>query len=383
MRSSSKNASGTLSPGTLLGHYLIQQQIGAGSGGVVYRGFDQRLKRAVAIKVLDPSLQGDATWALAINEARSAGALAHPNICTVFDVEEEDGQVYLAMELVEGRSLGSALPGHGLACAEAARYGAQIASALAHAHEKGVCHGDVSARNVMLTADGCVKVLDFGLAGIVARSGSPAVPSEGVRRDLQQFGILLCQMTTGIFPLQALDVLVATAPPSVILDSPPVAALPEGMRSVIARCLDPDPLRSYQRAQQVMADLEAHAQPARAPTPDHPRRLSWRRAAVATAAGFLLAAIVAVLPLSVWSAHKRAAAHGAAAVVPQTPATDLPAQDPPATGRPDAKVWANTNSKIYHCSGTALFGKTLKGKFMTQQQALAAGYRPAREDYCK
>lgn len=382
MRSSSKNASESLSPGTFLGHYIIQQQIGAGSGGIVYRAFDQRLKRAVAIKVLDPALLGDATWALAINEARAAGSLAHPNICTVFDVEEEDGQVYLAMELVEGRLLHTAIPGRGFNCEAAARYGAQIAAALGHAHDRGVCHGDVSARNVMLTADNCVKVLDFGLARLVARSSSPAVPSESARRDLQQLGILLCLMTTGIFPVQALDVLVANTPPSAILESPPVAALPEGMRSVIARCLDPDPSRSYQRAQQVAADLEAQVQPARTPTSSPGRTIRWHRAALAAAAALLIAGLFVILPGSVWKTHNGDSTPRAAKAVPAAPASKVPAPASRTTGRPDAKVWANTKSKIYHCSNSALYGKTEEGKFMTQQQALAAGYRPARKVFC-
>jgi serine/threonine-protein kinase len=383
VKSSSKSASAPLSPGTLLSHYLIQQQIGAGSGGVVYRAFDQRLKRAVAIKVVDPSLVGDATWALAINEARAAGSLAHPNICTVFDVEEEEGQVYLAMELVEGRSLDAAIPGHGLGCDAAARYGAQIASALAHAHERGVCHGDVSARNVMLTADDCVKVLDFGLARLGAETVSPATPSEPARRDLQQLGILLCLMTTGIFPPQALDVLVANTPPSAILESPPVVALPEGMRSVIAKCLDPDPLRSYQRAPQVVADLEAQVRAVAKPESGPARGFPWRRASLAAAAGgLLLAAVIAIHPFSIWKAHTAGAPSSTTNAVPAAP-TKIPAQGPRATGRPDAKVWANTKSKIYHCSNSVLYGKTLEGKFMTQQEALAAGYRPARNESCQ
>jgi serine/threonine protein kinase len=350
VRSSSRSASAPLLPGTLLGHYLIQQQIGAGSGGVVYRAFDQRLKRAVAIKVIDPSLLGDATWALAINEARAAGSLAHPNICTVFDVEEEEGQVYLAMELVEGRSLDAAVPGHGLSCDAAARYGAQIASALAHAHERGVCHGDVSARNVMLTVDDCVKVLDFGLARLGAEAVSPAVPSEAARRDLQQLGILLCLMTTGIFPPQALDVLVANAPASAILESPSVAELPGEIRTVIAKCLDPDPLRSYQRAQQAVADLEAQFRPFSKPESGPVRRFPWRRASLAAAAGgLLLAALIAIHPFSVWKARNADSPSSTVNTVPAAPAKE-PGQGPRATGRPDAKIWANTKSKIYHCS---------------------------------
>ena len=365
----------------MIGHYVVQQQIGAGSGGVVYRALDHRLQRAVAVKVLDPCPPGtDANWALAASEARAAGALAHPNICTVFDVEEEEGRVYLAMELVEGRSLHAAIPGRGLRSDAAARYGAQIALALGHAHDKGVCHGDVSARNVMLTLDDRVKVLDFGLARLLARSSSPDVPSEGARRDLQQLGVLLCQIATGVFPPQAFDVVNGAAPPSAILQSAPVAALPRGLRSIIARCLEPDPSSAYQRAQQAADDLEAEAQAARKRLPGPAGTINWRKIALSVAA-LLLAALLIIVPLSI----RKDGASGAGAAHPaqQAPAKTLHAAKAASNGRPDAQVWANIKSKIYHCHGSALFGKTLKGKYMTQQQALAAGYRPARNEYCR
>jgi eukaryotic-like serine/threonine-protein kinase len=380
---SRENLSGPLPPGRVIGHYIVQQQIGAGSGGVVYRALDHRMQRAVAVKVLDPCLPGaEANWVLAASEARAAGSLAHPNICTVFDVEEEDGRVYIAMELIEGRSLHAATPGHGLSSDAVARYGAQIARALGHAHDKGVCHSDVSARNVMLTLDDRVKVLDFGLARLLARSGSPAVISEGARRDLQQLGVLLCQIATGAFPPQAFDVLNGTAPPSTILESSPVAALPKGLWSVIARCLDPDPSRSYQRAQQAAEDLEAEAHVARKRPSGSARMITWRRATLAAAA-VLLAALLVIVPLSIRKAGGRGAGPGAVKPVPETPAKKLPAKQPAATARPDARVWANTKSKVYHCGNSALYGKTLKGNYMTQQQALAAGYRPARKEFCQ
>lgn len=438
MRSSGKSASASLSPGTIVGHYVLQQQIGAGSGGVVYRAFDHRLQRAIALKILDPSLLGEeTTWALAVSEARAAGSLAHPNICAVFDVVEEDGRVCLAMELVEGRSLHSAIPGHGLPYDATVRYGAQIASALAHAHDKGVCHGDVSARNVMLTLDDRVKVLDFGLARLLSRSNSPAEPSEGARRDLQQLGILLCQMATGVFPAQALDVLVGTAAPSAILQSSPVAALPKRLGSIVARCLESDPTRSYQRAQQTAADLEDELRLA-CMSPAPPARTPAKRN-VAIGAALLLAALLVFIPLWVRDSHTMGTTHTTARPLQQATAKKLPelapgatagavvhhtskpvrkapekkqvAQVPEATGPPlahhtagriqeaaakkppeqkagiagipDVKVWVNTESKVYHCSTSRLYGKTDQGKYMTQAQARAAGYRPAFGKPCR
>ncbi len=407
---SRKSAQASLSPGTIVGHYVVQQQIGAGSGGVVYRAFDHRLQRAVALKILDPSILGEETaWALAISEARAAGSLAHPNICTVFDVLEEDDRVCIAMELVEGRSLHSAIPGHGLPCEAALRYGAQIASALAHAHDKGVCHGDVSARNVMLTLDDRVKVLDFGLARLLSKSNSPAEPAEGARRDLQQLGILLCQMATGVFPTQALDVLVGTAPPSAILESSAVGALPKGLRSVIARCLETDPARAYQRAQQTAADLEDELQLAGKRPVGHSRILTWPRAALGAAA-LLLAALLGFIPHWVRNSHTISATPTAANAsenvpveknpapkpesvakpgaiqtathIQETTAKSHPAQRPDAPAIPNPKVWVNTKTNIYHCAASRFYGKTEQGKYMTQAQAQAAGYHPAQGRPC-
>lgn len=416
---------------------MIQQRIGAGSGGVVYRAFDHRLQRAVAVKIVDPALLGEASaWALAVSEARASGSLTHPNICAVFDVVEEDDWVCLAMELVEGRALYAAIPGHGLPAEATLLYGAQIASALAHAHDKGICHGDVTARNVILTLDGSVKVLDFGLARALGRNSSPAEPDEGVRRDLQQLGILLCQMATGVFPPQALDVLVGTAPPAAVLDSPPVAALPAGLRSVIARCLDINPAHRYQRAQQTAADLEDEFQQtrARAAAP-----ATGRSRAMLAGGAVLLVAVAAFISLYVFNLPARGVLrHGnkslqhatsqkdpalAAATVtlaghapkparkvqkrppatpPSTPQSATrtaasgktrSAKPPPApkhpapstvvAGLPGVKVWVNVRTRVYHCPGSRYYGKTLQGKYMTQAQARTAGYRPADGKSCQ
>jgi hypothetical protein len=371
-----------LSPGSVVGHYVLQQQIGAGSGGVAYRALDHRLQRAVALKILDayPAERG-ATWGMALQEARAAGALAHPNICAIYDVEEVEGLVYIAMELVEGRTLHATIPGHGLTRDAVVRYGAQIASALAHAHEKGVCHGDVSSKNVMLTLDDRVKVLDFGLAGLLSKSDSPAEPPAGARRDLQQLGILLCEMATGEFPPQALEVLVDAAPLTAVLDSAPVVKLPRGLRRVIARCLEKDPKRSYQRAEQAAADLEAEIQGATTRPLDIVRALG-RRGRVIAVAGLVIVAMVVLIPIAARHARRATPSTHTASPVLQPPAKAHPAQKPGAMARPNAEVWVNTKSRIYHCANSALYGKTEQGKRMTQGQAQASGYRPARGEFC-
>src|SRR5437867_2412232 len=147
--------------------------------GEVYRARDEQLGRDVAIKVLPPETFSDATArARLLREARSAAALNHPQICTVYEVGEADGTMYIAMELVEGTSLSSLIAKGPLAADDVNRYGDQIAEALAHAHERGIVHRDLKSANVMVTHDGRIKILDFGLAKGVD-------PDTDVRTDAQ------------------------------------------------------------------------------------------------------------------------------------------------------------------------------------------------------
>ena len=146
--------------GKRLAHYEILERLGAGGMGVVYRARDTKLERIVAVKVVAEG----ADQARLIREARTASALNHPNICTIYEVGEAEGQTYIAMEYVEGRPLSARVAGEGLAIEAVVRYGAQIADALAHAHERGIVHRDLKSANVIITPQGRAKVLDFGLA---------------------------------------------------------------------------------------------------------------------------------------------------------------------------------------------------------------------------
>lgn len=151
--------------GRTLGHYRIEERIGAGGMGEVWRARDTRLDRDVALKLL---LGGPAADAAArtrvLNEARAASALNHPNICTVHDVGEAGGELFIAFELVDGRALNQMIPSEGLPAETVVRYGIQIADALAHAHARGIIHRDLKSANIMVTPEGRAKVLDFGLA---------------------------------------------------------------------------------------------------------------------------------------------------------------------------------------------------------------------------
>jgi eukaryotic-like serine/threonine-protein kinase len=146
-------------------HYRILEKIGEGGMGVVYRAHDDRLGRDVALKFLPPELLKDkSARAQLIREARTASALNHPNICTVYDAGESEGRDYIVMEYVKGLSLASRIRYGGESDEGVIRYGGQIADALAHAHERGVIHRDLKTSNIVITEEGCAKVLDFGLA---------------------------------------------------------------------------------------------------------------------------------------------------------------------------------------------------------------------------
>src|SRR5580692_9803287 len=146
-------------PGKTLGHYRIQNQLGSGGMGVVYSAYDTVLERKVAIKVMGDRASVDRTArALLLHEARAASSLNHPNICTIHEVGDSDGEAYIVMEQVEGQPLSSLLGTNGLSTESVIRYGTQIADALAHAHEHGVIHRDLKSTNAVVTPEGRVKV---------------------------------------------------------------------------------------------------------------------------------------------------------------------------------------------------------------------------------
>lgn len=201
-------AEAILPPGTMIGPYEIEDALGSGGMGVVYRARDTRLGRRVAIKLLP---FGDRTQT-ALAEARAVSALNHPNIVTLYDVVDHGGAVALVMEVVEGRTLALVLAGGPLAPARAAEYALHIADALAAAHAAGLLHRDLKPGNVMIRPDGVVKVLDFGIAqttGDAAAANDPAgtrkyMPPEqaagqplDARSDIYALGRVLHEMLVG------------------------------------------------------------------------------------------------------------------------------------------------------------------------------------------
>jgi serine/threonine-protein kinase len=152
---------------TRLAHFRILGRLGAGGMGVVYRAEDEKLRRKVAVKVLPESLASDPERRRRFfREARAAAAVTHANIATVYEIDEADGHVFIAMELVQGETLRARMEAHatGLTHADALRIARDIARGLASAHESGIVHRDLKPENVMITPAGDAKILDFGLA---------------------------------------------------------------------------------------------------------------------------------------------------------------------------------------------------------------------------
>src|SRR5687767_10154512 len=164
----------SLQPGTRLGPYEITGSLGAGGMGEVFRARDTRLDRDIAIKTLSVRLGGDVDrLARFEREARAASSLNHPNILHVYDVGTEAGVPYIAMELVEGETLRSWMV-KGIETATAVRWMSQVAEALGKAHSAGIVHRDLKPENIMVSRDGYVKVLDFGLAKLAEGDDSNA-----------------------------------------------------------------------------------------------------------------------------------------------------------------------------------------------------------------
>jgi len=184
----------SIEPGTMLGPYEIEEAIGAGGMGEVYRARDTRLDRAVAIKVLAPHLAESPEHRQRLErEAKAISSLSHPHICQLYDVGHEDGVDFLVMEFIEGETLADRLGRGPLPIDEVLRYGVQIADALEKAHRQAIVHRDLKPANVMLTSDGA-KLLDFGLArtdGGVGGSDADLTVSPTVSKPLTAAGTLI------------------------------------------------------------------------------------------------------------------------------------------------------------------------------------------------
>lgn len=262
-------------PGQAIGPYRIDEQIGRGGMGVVYRAYDTRLERPVALKLVDDvSLDARARSSL-LREAQCASALNHPHVCTVFDFGEFQGDPYIVMEWIDGRQLSTAravvLP-----LDTALRYGIQIAEALAHAHASGVVHGDLKSANILITRDQRAKLLDFGVARRINRGDERLAPdtsphgtpvymapevlkggAASARSDVWSFGCVLQELLTGALPFAGPT---RTTLTSTILDDTPAelpSSIPECIRLVVTHCLSKDPSERYRDGTEIVRALSA------------------------------------------------------------------------------------------------------------------------------
>ena len=268
--------------GRTLSHYHITAAIGAGGMGEVYRANDTKLGRDVALKVLSAQMAHDPNrLARFQREARSVAALNHPHIVTIFSVEEAEGIHFLTMELVEGQSLERLIPAGGLHVERIVEIASALADALTAAHEKGIVHRDLKPANVMLTDDGRVKVLDFGLAkdvradrssdatqtfagqtamGVVMGTPTYMSPEQVASRvldhrtDIFSLGVILYEMASGRRPFEGASS--AELASAILRDTPRLlsefrADLPEELGVLIQRCLEKDPQDRFPSARDV------------------------------------------------------------------------------------------------------------------------------------
>jgi eukaryotic-like serine/threonine-protein kinase len=323
--------------GHTLSHYQILEEIGQGGMGVVYKARDTRLDRLVAIKVLPTEAVSDPDRTRRfVQEARAASALNHPNIVHIYAIDQHDGVDFIAMEYVVGGTLADLLTRSRLKLKDVLRHGVQIADALARAHAAGIVHRDVKPANVMVTADGHVKLLDFGLAKLVeadagettgrTRTAHPRTDegtivgtvgymspeqAEGrpldARSDIFSFGAVLYEMVTGRRAFQG-ETRVATV--SAILEREPQPArdivedVPPELERLIARCLRKDRDRRVQHMVDVklaLEDLKEDSESGRLPAhAAAPRRRDHARVTLAVLA---LAVAVTAAAIVVWRAR--------------------------------------------------------------------------------
>jgi len=275
--------------GLMLNHYRIERALGRGAMGEVYAAEDTKLHRRVALKVLPAAVSADPERRQRFErEAQAVAALNHPNIVTVYSVEQDGDVHFLTMELVEGQTLAELIPQAGAPLARLLQMAIPLADAISVAHQRGIVHRDLKPLNVMVTPEGRVKVLDFGLAkvneAVVVDAGATSLPTRELtedgrilgtvaymspeqaegravdhRSDIFSLGVMLYELATGERPFKG-DTNVSLLS-SILRDTPPSLtelrpAMPRQLGRIVRRCLAKDPARRYQTALDVRNELE-------------------------------------------------------------------------------------------------------------------------------
>ncbi len=258
--------------GAILNHYRVLEEIGAGGTGVVYKAVDTKLGRLVALERFR-------------REARVASALNHPNICTIYEIAEHESREFIAMEYLEGQSLGAQIAGQALRSERVSRMAIPIGDALHAAHTQGIVHRDIKPGNIFVTSSGIVKVLDFGIAKLIqgsTRLGTGELTSSrtivgtlaymapeqlrgevvDARSDIYSLGVVLFEMATGHrlysakSQLELADEILNQPLPPPSLINPNIASK---LEEIIVKCLDRDPENRYQTAKEIAVDLRRMA----------------------------------------------------------------------------------------------------------------------------
>ncbi|MCK4560513.1 MAG: protein kinase [Calditrichia bacterium] len=266
--------------GKMITHYRIIEELGRGGMGVVYKAEDTKLKRLVALKFLSAQVLGaEEEKTRFIHEAQAAAALSHPNICTVYEIDEMEEQSFIAMEYIQESSLKKKIESGPLNLREALDISIQVAEGLQEAHEKGIIHRDIKSANVMITEKAQAKIMDFGLAKLAGRTkvtktgmtmGTVAYmspeQSRGLevdrRTDIWSFGVMLYEMITGQLPFKG-DYDQAVVYSIVNEEAEPITGVRTGvpmeLERIINKAMAKNPKERYQHVDEILVDLRAVA----------------------------------------------------------------------------------------------------------------------------